>query len=324
MARAIDRLSAKAVSSTTTPGLYLDGGGLYLRVGPTGSKSWIFRYRHDGKSTDMGLGPVRTVSLAEARRRAQRCRLRRLDGLDPLRERRQARQPATPHVTFAECAAQYIASHQAGWKSGGGSAEQWLSSLRSHALEHVGTLPVNQIDTAAIMRVLDPIWNAKTETASRVRQRIEAILGWAATRGHRESDNPARWRGHLENLLPAPSKVASVVPHAALPFDEIPAFLEALKGRQSVSARALEIIALTAVRLSEAVRATWSEIDWAERRWTIPATRIKTGIEHVVPLSPQAIAVLNRLAETRITTAISSSPAGRGPLRSTRTPRVAY
>jgi integrase len=220
-----------------------------------------------------------------------------LDGIDPLSERRQARQLAIPHVSFAECAAQYIASHEAGWKTGGGSARQWSASLRDYVFPHIGQQPASQIDTAAVMRTLDEIWITKPETARRVRQRIEAVLAWATTRGYREGDNPARWRGHLENLLPASSRVTTITPYAALPFAEIPAFLVIMRNRQSVSARALEFIVLTATRLKETIGATWREIDLLERVWTIPAARMKAGLEHRVPLSDQAVDVLRRMAE---------------------------
>jgi integrase len=298
MARLGNRLTARFVATVTERGMHCDGHGLYLQVGPSGSKAWVFRYRRQGHLHDMGLGPLHTISLAQARAKALACRQQLLDGIDPLTEKRRAQQPVVEGITFAECAKQYIASHQAAWK-GNTSADQWLSSLTAYAFPLIGRMPVGQIDVGAVMRVLDPHWTTKTETASRVRQRIEAILGWATTRGYLSGDNPARWRNHLENLLPKPAKIRSVTPHAALPANEISAFLDALKGRQGVSARAITFITLTAVRATECTGAKWDEIDWRERIWAIPASRMKTGVEHRVPLSPEAIAVLEHMAELR-------------------------
>jgi integrase len=300
MARLGNRLTAAWVSKATTPGMYCDGHGLYLQVGPSGSKAWVFRYRRQGRLHDMGLGPLHTISLAQARTKALTCRQQLLAGIDPLAEKRRARQPTVDDVTFEHCANQYIASHRAGWK-GDASAAQWSNSLATYAFPIIGRMPVHLIDTGLVMRVLDrnEFWVSKTETASRVRQRIEAILGWATTRGYRSGDNPARWRNHLENLLPKPAKVRVVVPHAALAADEIPAFLEALKGRQGMSARAIAFITYTAVRASEATLARWDEIDLRERVWTIPSWRMKGGTEHRVPLSPEAVAVLEHVAEIR-------------------------
>jgi integrase len=302
MARLSNRLEAAFVAKATNPGKYPDGHGLYLLVGKSGAKSWFFRYKVGRKSTDMGLGPLHTVSLAEARRKALACRKQRLDSLDPLAERRRTQQQALESVTFEWCARQYVLAHRAGWKGGGKSAEQWTASLTAYVFPVLGRLPVQIIDTGLVMRVLDPIWLTKTETASRVRQRIENILDWATARGYRRGDNPARWGGLLENLLASPSdirKVKPVKPHAALPADEIPAFLAALRDRHGISAHALEFTVLTAARSGEVLNAGWDEVDVAERMWTVPAGRMKGGVEHRTPLSPQAIAVLEQMAEVR-------------------------
>jgi integrase len=298
MARLGNRLEPAFVAKVTAPGRYPDGHGLYLLVGPSGGKSWFFRYKINKKPHDLGLGPFHTVSLKDARRKALTCRQQRLDGLDPLAERRRTQGPALDEITFEECARHYIAAKRAEWK-GDKSLAQWRHSLGAYVLPRIGRTPVQSIDTGAVIRVLDPIWREKTETASRVRQRIEAVLDWAAARGYRQGENPARWKGHLENLLPRPSKVRSVHPHAALPASEIPALLEALRGRQSVAARALEFIVLTSVRVGEAVGARWDELDLAERVWTIPASRMKGGVEHRVPLSTQAVAVIECMAAIR-------------------------
>jgi integrase len=296
MARLGDRLEPAFVRTVTKPGKYADGHGLYLLVGPAGGKSWFFRFKTGRKSFDMGLGPLHTVSLKDARRRALACRQQRLDGLNPLTEKRRARQPAPEVMTFEACARRYIGDKKAEWK-GTASLAQWEQSLGAYVFPKIGRLSVAEIDTGAVMRVLDPIWRQKTETASRVRQRIETVLDWATTRGYRQGENPARWRGHLENLLPRPTKIRSVTPHSALPAEEVPALLEALTGRRGVSARATEFLILTAARTGEVIRARWDEINLAERVWTVPASRMKSGVEFKVPLSPRAVAVLDRLEQ---------------------------
>jgi integrase len=278
--------------------MYADGLGLYLQVGPTGGKHWVYRYRHGAKSTDMGLGPTHTVSLAEARKKALKCRQQRLDQLDPLTEKRARQRPVLADVTFADCAKQYIDAKAAEWK-GNTSVQQWSQSFRDYALPIIGGLPARLIDTSHVMRVLEPIWREKTETASRLRARIESVLDWSTTRGYRKGENPARWRGHLENLLPRPSKVRSIVPHAALPPDDIPAFLAALERQQAVSAWAIRFIALTGLRTSPARQLRWDEVDLADRTITIPASRMKASVEFRVPLSDEAIAIIDHMAEAR-------------------------
>jgi hypothetical protein len=210
MARAIGRLKAVTVAKATTPGMFADGGGLYLRINPSGARSWVFRYRRDGRLHDMGLGPLHTISLAEARQKALECRKARLEGKDPLTEKRaqrtRERLDATKALTFKDCAEQYMISHKAGWRSEK-SLPQWQASLRDYVFPVFGDFPVQAIDVAIVMKAIEPIWTAKTETASRVRGRIESILDWATARGYRQGENPARWRGHLENLLPSRRKV---------------------------------------------------------------------------------------------------------------------
>jgi integrase len=315
MARLGNRLTAAFVGKTTKPGMYADGHGLYLQIGPTGGKHWVFRYRRRGAkaNTDMGLGPTHTVSLAQARGKALACRQQRLAGLDPLMEKRRTQIPEPETITFEAAARRYILAKQPEWK-GGKSAAQWSASLSTYAFPTLGRLPVQMVDVGAVMRALDPIWLTRTETASRVRQRIESVLDWATARGYRQGENPARWRGHLENLLPRPSKIRSTEHHAALPADEIPAFLEALRRRQAVSARAIEFLLLTATRTGEVINAKWDEVNLAERVLVIPAERMKGGREHRVPLSPRALAVLEYMAEIRHNDFVFPGHGG-GPLK---------
>ena len=303
MARPEKRLTARAVETIKKPGLHADGAGLYLHVSKSGSRSWIFRWKRDGRLRDMGLGPLNTISLAEARDRALACRKLTLDGGDPIEERRGRRQAArlqtAKAMTFSECAEAYIAAHQAGWKNSKHAA-QWPATLATYVYPVLGSLPVQAVDVGLVMKALEPIWNEKPETASRVRGRIELVLDWASARGYRQGENPARWRGHLENLLPRRSKVARVKHHAALPYDELPAFMVELRQQEGVAARALEFAILTAARTGEVIGATWAEIDLEGCLWTIPAERMKAGREHRVPLSEPALAILRPFAEARV------------------------
>jgi integrase len=295
MARKIGQLTSLAVTRVTKPGLYADGGGLYLRVGPNGAKSWVFRFRVDGKRRDMGLGPLHAVTLAGAREKATACRNERFDGRDPL-ESRQARRltaklEASKAVTFQQCAVAYIDAHRLGWKNEKHAA-QWGSTLEAYAYPIFGNLPVQAIDTELMMKVLEPIWRTKTETASRVRGRVEAVLDWATVREFRRGDNPARWRGHLDHLLPLRAKVQKVQHHPALPYDEIGAFVASLRSQEGHAVRALEFLILTAGRTGEVIGARWNEINLAEEVWIVPASRMKAGREHRIPLSAPAIKLL--------------------------------
>ena len=284
--------------------MYADGGGLYLQVSAARTKSWIFRYRMNGRKTprDMGLGPVHTVTLAEAREKARDARKLILDGVDPVEAKRARKQAqaleAASAMVFKDCAEKYIAAHRAGW-SNAKHANQWTSTLETYAYPVFGSLPVASIDTALMMKVLEPIWTTKTETASRVRGRIEAILDWATARGFRVGENPARWRGHLDKLLPARSKVQKVKHHKALPYTEIGAFMEKLRDQDGFAARALEWLILTASRTSETIGATWEEIVFEAKVWTVPADRIKGGKEHRVPLSPSALKIAKEMQKVK-------------------------
>ncbi|MGF6954725.1 integrase [Paraburkholderia youngii] len=283
------------------PGYYLDGNGLILVVGKTdGGRSWVFRYKTQGKTTEMGLGSADIVTLAEARQKMVEARKLLIDGIDPLAHRRsQMRErelAALSARTFEECARAYIEAHQAGWRNTK-HRKQWTATLEQFAYPKIGALDVRDIETAHVMRVLEPLWLEKNETASRLRGRIEAILGWAAVHGHRSGENPARWKDHLDKLLPAPGKVQRQTSkhHAALPYSEIGAFMRDLRERQGMAARALEFEILTTTRPGEVRGSTWGEIDLNARLWTIPGLRMKGGREHRIPLSDDAVRLLESL-----------------------------
>jgi integrase len=302
MARTIGKLTALGVEKAKRRSYYGDGGGLFLQVSASGSKSWVFRFKEAGKLHEMGLGATHTIGLAEAREKARECRRLRLDGIDPIEARKiaraQSRLDAAKTVTFKDCAERYIASHGAGWRSRSHAA-QWPSTFGRYVYPVFGSLPVQGLDVGLVLKVLEPIWTVKPETASRVRGRIESVLDWATARGYRQGDNPARWRGHLENLLPGKSKVRRVKHHAALPYAEIRDFIAQLKRQEGVATRALEFTILTAARTGEVIGATWSEMNIPERLWTVPAERMKSGKEHRVPLSDAALAILEHMQAIR-------------------------
>jgi integrase len=302
VARGIGKLTALAVDKAKRRGYYGDGGGLFLQVSAAGTKSWVFRFKEAGKLREMGLGATHTIGLAEAREKARDCRRMRLDGIDPIAARNAARSQvrldAAKAMTFQECAERYIASHKAGWRNLKHAA-QWPSSLGAYVYPIFGALPVQAVDVGLVMRALEPIWTTKPETAGRVRGRIESVLDWAAARGYRQGENPARWRGHLENLLPKKSKVRRVEHHAALPYAEIGTFIAELQQQEGVAARALEFAILTAARTGEVIGAAWPEIDLEGRLWVIPGGRMKAGKEHRVPMSEPALAVLKEMEKVR-------------------------
>lgn len=299
MVRGINRLTALVVTRAKKPGMHPDGGGLYLQVTKSGAKSWIYRFMLKGKARHMGLGPLSAVSLAEARARATEARKLAKAGIDPIEAQKaevvRANLESAKAISFKVASENYIEAHKPGWRNAKHAA-QWASSLETYAYPVLGNLPVQGIDVALVMRVLEPIWIKKTETASRVRGRIESVLDWATARGYRLGDNPARWRGHLENLLPQRSKVQKVKHHSALPYEEIGSFIALLRQRPAISALALEFTILTALRTSEVIGAQWKEINLGKEEWLIPAERIKGGKEHRVPLSTRAIAILEEMA----------------------------
>lgn len=310
MVRGIQRLSALRVEKLKEPGYHADGAGLWLQVTASGTKSWIFRFMLAGRAREMGLGAVHTIGLAEARIRAAECRKLLLDGIDPIEARNATKQArrisASKVLTFDEAAKAYIASHRAGWKNAK-HAEQWENTLATYVSPVIGGYHVENISTALVRKVLDPIWQTKSETAARVRGRIESILDyWAATMEVHHYANPARWKGHLENLLPhrkemagAGVKAAKREHHAALPYTEIGGFFVSLREQTGIAAKALEFTILTAARTSEAIGARWDEIDFKAQAWTVPAERMKAKKEHRSPLSGRAIEILRELSKIK-------------------------
>jgi integrase len=303
MARAIGRLTALKIDKAKKPGMYADGGGLYLRITPDGARNWVFRYMLDRRPHWMGLGPLALYSLADARARALDARRKRHEGIDPIEARRaeraQQRLDAAKAITFKQCAESYIASHSAGWRNDKHAA-QWNATLSIYAYPIIGPLPVQAIDTGLVLKVLEPIWKAKPETASRLRGRLENILDLAKVRSYRNGENPARWRGHLDKLLPARSKVRAIEHHAALPYVELPAFLASLREQEGIAPRALEFLILTAARTGEVIGVRWNEIDLLDKTWTVPATRMKAHRVHRVPLSGRALDILKDMHGLRI------------------------
>jgi integrase len=295
---AMGRLTALKVERIKQPGMHADGGGLYLRVTPEGARNWVLRYMLDRRPRWMGLGPLALYGLAEARARALDARRQRHEGIDPIEARRaeRARQrlDAAKAITFQQCAESYIAAHRAGWRNDK-HAGQWSATLATYAYPTIGALPVQAVDTGLVLKVLEPVWTTKPETASRVRGRLESILDLAKVRGYRDGENPARWRGHLDKLLPARSRVRQVEHHAALPYAELPGFLAALREQEGIAARALEFLILTAARTGEIIGARWNEIDRLDKTWTVPAARMKAHREHRVPLSAPALAILGEM-----------------------------
>ena len=304
MPRLIKRLNARAVEALTKPGRHGDGGGLYLVVDRKGSKRWIFLYRRrkDGKLTEMGLGGLTAVSLAEARRKASDARALLSSGRDPIEARRAgAEQPAIP--TFGEMADQVITALQGSWRNEKHRA-QWRSTLATYCAP-IRSKPVNMIDTEDVLAILSPIWRTKAETASRLRGRIEKVLDAAKARGYRTGENPARWRGHLDHLLGKRPKLQRGH-HPAMPRQEVPAFIERLRAQHNTAARCLEFVILTQPRSGEVLRSVregqiegmrWTEIDWEARVWTVPGIRMKNGKEHRKPLSSRALEILREMHE---------------------------
>jgi integrase len=306
MARNINRLSAKVVTNLKSPGYLSDGGGLYLQVSPSGSKSWIFRYTLKAKPREMGLGPLATIDLAQARKRAASCRVLLVDGIDPIEARRahsaqQALRDART-VSFEKCAEGYIAAHGGKWKNPK-HAGQWKATLETYCYPVIGALPVQNVDTGLIVKVLQPIWTTKPETASRLRGRIQSVLDWATVSGYRTGDNPARWRGHLDKLLAGIPKESRVKHHAALAYADIGAFMKDLRTQDGTAARALEFLILCAARTGEVINALPAEFELNKALWVIPAVRMKAGKEHRVPLAPRAVEIVReqlKLGETYV------------------------
>jgi integrase len=296
MARLIQQLTEAKIRTLTKIGLHHDGAGLYLQIRLGGARSWIYRFRLNGRTRDMGLGALGDVSLVKAREKASAARALVDDGIDPIEHTRaQATIPAAPkrHLspTFEEVAESYMADRLKRLRSEV-HRRQWRKTLQDYAFPVIGKMPVNEIETNDVLAVLKPIWESRCETAARLRGRIERILARATVEGHRSGANPATWRGHLQEALPARSEVQPVKHFRAMDFQKVPAFMVELGQIDTVGAASLRFLILTAARTGEVIGARWNEIDWNERTWTVPSTRAKTGRDHVVPLSTGALTVL--------------------------------
>jgi integrase len=300
MVRLGGHLSSLKVTHAREPGMLADGDGLYLQVTRGNARSWIFRYSRNGKSHEMGLGSLKAVGLAAARLKAAECRGLLAEGIDPISardaERAQQAVEDARAITFDHCADAFIKAHASAWKNQKHIA-QWTATIRTYVSPVFGSLPVQAVDVALVMKVLEPIWTTKPETAGRIRGRIESVLNWAKARGYRTGENPALWKGHLDNLLPARGKIAKVKHHAALPYDQTAQFIDNLRQQEGIAPLALEFAIFTAARTGEIIGARWDEIDLAGKVWTVPAARMKSGREHRVPLSADALAVLNKVSK---------------------------
>ena len=285
-----NKLTDRHVKSAPA-GKHEDGAGLRLVVSNRLSRRWVLRYTIHGKRREMGLGPYPEVSLLMARTDALRYRRLARDGVDPIYTRRSEAE-RTP--SFTTCAAQFILSKRSGWKNRK-HARQWVSTLKTYARPILGHKPVDQINTDDVLAVLKPIWQSKTETASRVRSRIENVMDYATANQHRQGPNPAQWRGHLDKLLVSPKKISKVSHHPALPYPDLPAFYASISDNTSLSAKALRLTILTAARTSEVIEAKWPEFDLVDRVWTIPEDRMKAGKQHRVPLPDEAVKILKSI-----------------------------
>ena len=299
--RASNQLTAIRVAKLSEPGRYGDGGGLYLQVSASLTKSWLFRFMRNGRAREMGLGPVPLIGLADARQRAIDARRLLLEGKDPIDERRALaaadRSLEASRLKFLDATEQYISTHEPSWKNPK-HRQQWRNTLETYAYPVCGDLTVGEVTTAVVLKIIEPIWNTKPETASRIRGRIEVILDWATIRGYRTGDNPARWKGHLNALLPSPRKVRPVRHHPALPYRELPAFMALLREAAGTSPRALEFTILTCARTSETTGAVRCEIDKTLGAWVVPSSRMKAKKEHRVPLCARASELATRNVES--------------------------
>jgi len=300
MAQIINQLTALKVLKIKTPGYHADGGGLWLQVTQAGGKSWIFTYSLRGRSREMGLGSASRVTLAEAREERDKCNKLLREYVDPIEHRKRQRAEAAfadaATITFKEAAAAYCAAHRAGLRNRK-SAAQWVSTLATYAEPVIGNLSVRDVNVGHIHRILEPIWSVKPDTASKVRGRLEAILGWSKVRGYCDGENVARWRDNLDKLLPRPSKVRRVEHFAALPYAQLAVLMQKLRQQEGPVARALEFTILTASRLGEALNATAQEIDHANKVWTVPGSRMKGGKEHRVPLCKRALEIASAVSD---------------------------
>ena len=285
-------LTARRVATLRAPGKYGDGNNLWYRIRHDGSRSWVFRYTLRGRAREMGLGPAPDVSLRKARETASQARQLLRQGIDPIDARHQAHAAHRRVLSFRQCIGEFLAAHEAGWQNRK-HRQQWSNTLATYVCPVMGELPVDIIGTDEVLRALQPIWQVKPETASRIRGRIERVLDWARAKGLREGENPARWRGHLDKLLPKATAIRSVRHHAALAWKDLPSFMETLRKQTSVASRALEFTILTAARSGEVREMRWSEVN--QGVWTLSADRMKGGREHRVPLSNRALAILDEM-----------------------------
>ena len=316
-----DKLSTLKIKALKAPGDYLDGRGLFLQIRSESSRSWLLKYSLNKRAREMGLGPVADIPLATARELRDRYRALLKQGIDPIEHRRAERAALAvdraKSLTFKQAAERYIQSNRAGW----GNlvhAGQWETTLAAYVYPKIGALPIQEITTALILRVLEPIWNEKPVTASRVRGRIESVIGAAKARGEYIGENPAAWKGHLDKLLPAPRKVRKVEHHDALAYSAVPGFMTELRAREKgIAAAAMEFLILSACRSGEVCGARWSEIDLKKSVWTIPGGRMKNDKEHQVPLSAPAVAVLERMAKLRTGEFVFSGQSSGRPLSGT-------
>lgn len=299
MSKQINKLTAVAVKNMKKPGWHADGNGLYLQVSPTGSKSWAYRYKVNGKSVWHGLGTFTSLNnLDKARKSAAQCKQLRADGIDPIEHKnsqivkKQLEKART--LTFQQCAERYIESHKNGWKNKK-HISQWTNTLTTYTFPFIGTMPVQDVDIDHILKVLEPIWYTKTETASRVRQRIESILDWATVRKYRKGDNPALWRGRLDKILPNRNKVQKPKHFVAMDYRDIPAYFCKLRAKKTISCRALAFTILTASRNGESRQLTYDELNLNDNIWIIPEERMKAGREHRVPLSGESLKIIKEM-----------------------------
>ena len=307
MPRKVNNALTPLTVKNAKPGRHADGGGLHLLVKESGARSWVYRFMLNGKSRDVGLGTAGPggISLADARTARDALRLKVKAGIDPLQERQQEAEEAlaaaqatmVAGITFKAVAEAYIGTNEASWRNDK-HRQQWRNTLATYVYPVIGELPVAEVGTAHVLQILEPIWKAKAETASRLRGRIETVLDSAKARGYREGENPARWRGHIAQILPVRAKLTRGH-HKALPYDTIPSFIGALHQRKAVAALALEFVVLTAARTGEVIGAKWGEVDLEKEIWSIPASRMKAGKEHRVPLSPRAVEILKAMQKLR-------------------------
>jgi len=299
VAKTINKLSAKKVEHLKERGWYADGNGLYLQVSPSGSKSWAYRYQSKGKEQWHGLGAyTKKNTLEKAREAAAECKQLRKEGIDPIEEKKRLQLAKdlkeVNTLTFKECAEQYIESHRNGWRNAK-HASQWVNTLTTYAYPTIGHLPVQLIEVEQVLQIIEPIWYTKTETASRVRQRIENILDWATVRKYRKGDNPALWRGRLDKILPKRNKVQKPTHFSAMDYRELPEYFRLLRTKNSIASKALAFTILTAARNGEARGITYSELKTADAIWIIPDTRMKAEREHRVPLTNEALKIIDEM-----------------------------